>query len=141
MILITLFAANGHESCRLIGGLPTSIFHRDNWQFEDYPAPDIDGDQARIMFRFAVKSISNVDLKTACNFLRHYNDDPWARAAAELDEGLLRAVVRVDDEQSGFNLGLYNEWFNLVTDPPHVKSERDNFGAAWQSALQARKRT
>src|SRR5712692_196261 len=127
MILASLFAANGHESCVLLGGLPTSIFHSDNWDLDGRLAPYINGDQARTLFRLAVQAINDVHLKSTSEYLRRYKDDPWSRAAAELDEGLLRAVVRVDDEQPGFNLRL---WFDLVTDSAHVKSEHHNFGAA-----------
>jgi hypothetical protein len=140
MILARVFAANGHESCVLLGGSPTSIFHSDNWDLDGRLAPYINGDQARTLFRLAVQAINDVHLKSTSEYLRRYKGDPWARTAAELDEGLLRAVVRLKDGQSGFNLRLFDEWFDLVTDFAHVKSERHNFGAAWEGAKRYHRR-
>ena len=129
-ILADLFAANGHESCRLLGGLPTSILHRDNWHIGSYQAPSISGDQARTMFRLAMQSLGDIDLRSRCEYLRLHKGDPWARD--------YRNPLEYLRLHKGFSPRLYDEWFDLVTDPTHVMSEMTNFATAWQTALEAR---
>jgi len=45
-------------------------------------------------------------------------------------------LIKPDAEQdSGFSEQLFDEWFDLVTEPEHLQSERSNFSAAWQGAI------
>jgi hypothetical protein len=133
--LVGLFAENGHESCRLLGGLPSSICHADNWELDTTP-PWIDEGQARILFRFAAQSMKGIDLKMTSEYLRRYKGDPWARTAAELDEGLLKSLIRLDEVESEFDREQFNEWFDLVTDATHIRLEQKNFQSAWQGAIE-----
>jgi hypothetical protein len=108
VILGSLFRANGHESCVLVNTLPTSIFHRDNWDFEGQ-APYMNADQARVLFRLSAQALPSTDVKRRIEYLRRYKGDPWARTTAELGEGLLRVVVRVDEEPPRFDDGVYSK--------------------------------
>lgn len=137
MILASLFKSNGHESCTLLDGLPTSIFHSDNWDFEGQ-APCMNGDQVRVLFRLALKALPSTDLKRRIEYLRRYKGKPWARTTVELEEGLLRSLVHIDEEQPNFDERLFDEWFSLVTDSEHLKSESGNFRTAWEGAVQFR---
>jgi hypothetical protein len=46
--------------------------------------------------------------------------------------------VQAGEENAGFDEALFDEWFELVTDPEHVRSERAAFSAAWQGAIDFR---
>ena len=134
-VAFMLFAANGHESCPLFGTLPTSIAHEGNWR-EDVIAPTFDGTLTRTLFKAAAHAVWPSDMPAICEYLRRYKGDPWKRTAAEFDGGLLSALIRQDgEEDAGFNEEQFNEWFQLVTDPEHIQSERSNFSAAWQGAI------
>lgn len=130
-----LFTANGHESCPLFRGLPTSIAHEGNWR-EDAMAPTFNGELTHTLFQGAAHALWPSDMPVTCEYLRRYRGDPWKRTAAEVDEGLLSVLIRQDgEEDAGFNEELFDEWFELVTDPEHLRSERSNFSAAWQGAI------
>jgi len=136
MILVSLFKTNGHESCPLLNGPPTSILHRDNWDFEGQ-APHVNGDQTRVLFRVALNAGLSIDLKGKIDYLRRYKDDPWARTGAELEEAAVRSVLHVDEEQPRRSTSARTApgsiWSQIL---PHVQSERRNFRAAWESAAQ-----
>jgi hypothetical protein len=130
-----LFTTNGHESCPFFGGLPTSIAHEGNWR-GDGTAPTFNEELTRTLFKGAAHAVWPADMPVICDYLRRYKADPWKRTAAEFDEGLLSVLIRSDGEQdSGFHEELFDEWFDLVTDPEHLQSERSNFSAAWQGAI------
>jgi len=133
-ILARLFDANGYPSLRLFDGLPTSIYHAHNWEL-DVMAPLISGEEARILFRLAARSLQT-DLKTTCDYLLRYKGDPWERTKAEFEESLLCAMTGIDDTKKGFDRDQFNMWFDLVTGLIHIRSERNNLQAAWQGAIQ-----
>jgi hypothetical protein len=137
-LAFVLFAKNGHESCPLFGGLPTSIAHEDNWQ-ESAMAPTFNRTVARLLFKGAAHAVWPLNMKSVCEYLKRY-PDPWERSAAELDEGLLSVLVRAEDEPTTFDEVLFDEWFELVSDPKHLAVERANFAAAWQGAIEFRNR-
>ena len=130
-----LFLANGHSTAPLFSGLPTSVFHAENW-FLPAKKPLLSDWQARSLFRMAAQQIQDIDFPTINNYLRQYKGDPWERTAAELQEGLLQSVIRTDQPKANFEEGLFQEWFDLITDPEHVRSEQRNFQAAWQGAIE-----
>jgi hypothetical protein len=130
-----LFEANGHRTAPLFSSLPTSVFHADNW-FLPVQEPLLKGPEARGLFRLVAPSISDLDFETTNEFLRQYKGNPWERTAAELQEGLLQSLVRTDQTKPKFDAALFEEWFDLVTDPEHVRSERSNFQAAWHGAVE-----
>jgi hypothetical protein len=54
----------------------------------------------------------------------------------EFDGGFLSVLIRQDGEEDvGFKEELFDEWFELVTDPEHLHSESSSFSAAWQGAI------
>src|SRR5271157_3672938 len=135
-----LFTTNGHESCPLFGTLPTSIAHEGNWR-EDGRAPTFNEQLTRTLFKGAAHAVWPADMAATCEFLRRYKGEPWKRTAAEFDDGLLSVLIRQDGEQNaGFNEELFGEWFELVTDAEHLQSERSNFPAAWQGAINFKKK-
>lgn len=135
-----LFTANGHKSCPLFGSLPTSIAHEGNWRGGGM-APTFNEELTRTLFKGAAPTLWPADMPAICEYLKHYKGDPWKRTAAEFDEGVLSVLIRPDAEQdSGFDEGLFDEWFDLVTDPEHLQSERSNFSAAWQGAINFKKK-
>jgi hypothetical protein len=134
-----LFAANGHESCALLEGLPTSIGHRENWRAEAI-APMFGSKLAKALFRFpAVRHWRNTDMTVFCDHLRRFSD-PWERADASatyrdaIDYGMQRV------QATEFSEGGFDQWFDLVTDPTHVEAERREFGTARGVALDIRER-
>jgi hypothetical protein len=130
-----LFTANGHESCPLFGTLPTSVAHEGNWR-EDANAPTFNEELTRTLFNGAAHAVWPANMPATCEYLRRYKGEPWKRTAAELDEGLLSVLTRQHGEQDAvFNEELFGEWFELVTDPEHLQSERSNFSEAWQGAI------
>lgn len=134
-VAFMLFAVNGHESCPLFGTLPTSIAHEGNWR-EDIAAPTFDGKLTRTLFKGAARAVWPADMAATCEYLRRYKGDPWKRTAAEFDEGLLSVLIKQSGkERTGFSEELFDEWFELVTDPEHLRSERSNFSSAWQGAI------
>jgi hypothetical protein len=130
-----LFVANGHSAAPLFSSLPTSVFHADNWSLP-IQEPLLGGPEARGLFRLVAPSISDPDFETTNEFLRQYKGNPWERTAAELQEGPLQSLVQTDHPKPKFDAALFEEWFDLVTDPEHVRSEQSNFQAAWQGAVE-----
>jgi len=130
-----LFASNGHGMAPLFSSLPTSVFHSENW-FLPAEKPLLNASQVRGLFRLVAQQLHDIDFPTINNYLRQYRGDPWERTAAELQEGLLQSVIRMDQPKANFEEGLFEEWFDLVTDPEHVRSEQRNFQAAWQGAIE-----
>lgn len=119
---------------------PTSIAHEGNWR-EDGRAPAFNEELTRTLFKGAAHAIWPSDMPAICEYLRRYKGDPWKRTAAEFDEGLLNVLIRQDgEEEAGFDEELFDEWFDLVTDPEHLRSERSNFSAAWQGAIDFKNR-
>ena len=45
-------------------------------------------------------------------------------------------MTRTDQPKTKFDNALFEEWFELVSDPEHVSSEQRNFQAAWQGAIE-----
>jgi hypothetical protein len=129
-----LFAENGHRAAPLFTNLPTSIFHAENWPLSTQE-PLLSRAQARILFRLALRNIPNVDFQSINHFLRRYHD-PWGRTGSELEEGLLTALVGAGESNHDFDLAGFEQWFDLVTNAEHVRSEQSNFGAAWQGAIE-----
>lgn len=129
-----LFAANGHESCPLFAALPTSVAHESNWR-GDGMAPTFNEELARTLFKGIAPILWPQDVPVICEYLRRYKGEPWKRTEAEFDEGLLSALITQDVKPASFDDGLFDEWFDLVTDPIHLQSERSNFPAAWQGAI------
>jgi hypothetical protein len=129
-----LFAANGHESCVMFQGLPTSIGHRENWG-ADTVTPLFGSKLAKALFRFpAVRCWQTTDMQVFCDHLRRF-PNPWERATAAF-EYLDRVAAGAQARQvTEFSESGFDEWFDLVTDPLHVEAERRNFGAARQGAL------
>jgi hypothetical protein len=135
---LMLFTANGHDSCPLFGSLPTSISHKGNWYGEAL-APKFDREITQRLFKAAAHTVWPPDISATCELYRRYKGDPWERTAAEFDAGLRAAsTVQAGEENAGFDEALFDEWFELVTDPEHVRSERAAFSAAWQGAIDFR---
>lgn len=124
-----LFASNGHESCVLFQGLPTSIGHRENWDV-DTIAPLFGSKIAKALFRFpVVRCWKTTDMQVFCEHLRSF-PDPWERSTAAVK---YRDQVAAGDrvpQTTEFSESGYDEWFELVTDPVQVAAERRNFGRA-----------
>jgi len=134
-ITAELFAANGHETCPLLPALPTSIAHSGNWDLSSVP-PFFDEVQTRILFKVAARRNAHLNsLRSTVEFLRQYPTEPWQRTAAELDDALLRRLITNDAPTEAYDENLFNEWFDLVTNADHVRSERENFETAWQGAI------
>jgi hypothetical protein len=125
---VALFRANGHPSLPLFHTLPTSIFHRENWQSDAPPA--FNSGFTRTLFRFAAASLCPVNMATVCDHLRR-NSDPWQWALSEHatrasgPDCVVQSKGTLDDIQ-------FNEWFDLVTQPKHIEEERMIFRSDWQ---------
>ena len=135
---LMLFTADGHDSCPLFGSLPTSISHKCNW-YGEASAPKFDQEMTHRLFKAAAHSIWPPNISATCELFRRYKGAPWERTAAEFDASLHAAsAVQARGEHAGFDEALFDEWFELVTDPEHVRSERAAFSAAWQGAIDFR---
>ena len=128
-----LFTVNGHLAVPLFESLPTSVFHANNWPAQ---SPLLDGSQARSLFRAVYQSIAEPDLRTTNEYLRRYRGDPWERTMSELQEAILTRIVRPEEAVRDSDGTVFDEWFDLVTDPAHVQSEHDNFAGAWRGAIE-----
>ena len=141
MDLIVLFSQNGDPSCPLFGGLPTSVFHCDNWCLPTQ-APFLRREQVHGLMFIAARALGVSNLRQTCESLRKFKGDPWARTSEELELATLEAVVgnreREQPQERGEtpNQAEFDEWFELVTDLQHVSSERSNFQLVWQGALE-----
>jgi hypothetical protein len=129
-----LCAANGHESCVMFQGLPTSIGHRENWGC-DSNTPLFRSKLAKALFRFpAVRCWQTTDMKVFCGHLRRF-PDPWERATAALEYREKVDSGALTSRATEFSESAFGEWFELVTNPVHVERERQQFGAAHESAM------
>lgn len=133
--VLHLFSANGSDSCPIFESLPTSVFHRDNWPV-DKMAPMFSSGQAHRLFAEAATQVWPGDMASICDRLRRHRD-PWERTRAELEDISL-VPGPPQSAKSTFRREEYDGWFELVTDPSHVKAERANFGLAWQAAISQR---
>lgn len=131
-----LFVANGSDSCPIFESLPTSIFHCRNWPV-DRLEPLFRPDLARKLFAEVAFHTWPEDMDSICQNLRLHSD-PWERAQAELQESTGLVMAQSDPLNSGFRREEFDDWFDLVTEPKHVKAERANFAAAWQAAMNQR---
>jgi hypothetical protein len=131
---LALFAANGHESCVITDGLPSSIGHNKNWPAMSGP-PEFGPVLAKALFRYpAARCWSHTAMRVCCEHLRHY-PDPWERVGAGIE---FRRSVNAGTEYphlTEFNEKEYGDWFELVTNPDHVDAERLNVGSAKHHAL------
>ena len=123
-----LFKANGHPALPLFQGLPTSVFHWNNWDSDGPPA--FRSGLARVLFRCTAASLWPADMPKICDHLRRH-PDPWKRI---LVENAHRAFAHDNAVQTKGVFGevQYNDWFDLVTDPTHIESERTIFRLDWQ---------
>jgi len=95
---------------------------------------------AKALFRYpAVRCWQTTDMRVFCYHLRRF-PDPWERATAALAyrDSVARGVQTTPT--SKFNEPDFDEWFDLVTDPVHVDTERRNYQAAHEGALRMNER-
>jgi hypothetical protein len=130
---VCLFAANGHESLRLIRSPPTSVLHGQNWPADADP-PLFDRELSRLLFKKVAASVWPDNMLATCDFMRRYKD-PWVRFLEECNGDLSRAFGRVEGGRGDFDAARFEQWFDLVSDPEHVKAEQSNFGLAWAYAI------
>jgi hypothetical protein len=131
---IALFAANGHKACRLFGGLPTSLAHKENWLADD-GRPLLGAKVVRFLFYLAARQFWPRHMNIFCEHLSHYSD-PWERADAALEWSDRVRRGESFPEKCSFSESRFLEWFDLVSAPEHMAAERDNFGRAWADAVQ-----
>ena len=131
--VVALFAANGHESCHLIGGLPTSVAHKENWLL-DVDKPLFGAKLARLLFYLSARRVWPMFMNVFCDHLRRYAD-PWERAEAALEFVEKMRREGADVEESPFSEWQFLEWFDLASATEHVDAERANFGLAWEYAV------
>lgn len=135
---VALFAANGHETCTIFHGLPTSISHRDNWR-ADTIAPWFCYRVVKALFRSAAASLwKNQNMPVLCDHLRRF-PDPWERATAEIEYRRELAAGK-RGAQAQFSEPAFDKWFELAADPVHVETERRSYGAACEVALRIHER-
>lgn len=130
---VALFAANGHEDCRLLGGLPTSIAHKQNWEIAE-DAPVLGFKVVRFLFYLSARQLWPRNMNVFCDHLRRYSD-PWERAKAAVEFVAEMKRLVSCGEESSFSERQFLEWFDLVSAPDRVAAERENFGLAWENAI------
>jgi hypothetical protein len=109
--------------------LPTSIVFRENWPDEDdtdqQERPLLSRDDARGAFMFAAVDTPSSELKLASEFFRRHSD-PWDRVEAAMDRALKDMIPMQKDvrtrPEAEFDSDVYQEWFDLVSEPEHVAS-------------------
>jgi hypothetical protein len=138
-----LALTNGHESCPLFGGLPSTVLHRENWCGSAEPPLLSALFAAECLWMYVKESCDASDMAKPCSYLRRFKGDPWERTAMELEESskhLKEQTLRKSDHAlAGKRKSIEREfdtWFDLVTDSDHVRSEFANFRDAWAGAVE-----
>jgi hypothetical protein len=123
-ILNALFNKYGSE---IIGSYPSSV--------RLLPGSPLEPVYIKKMFIQALLASPPDNLDHICEQLSTYNGDPWKRASAELADA--RATLLTGKELPKAPLTSVNleKWWDLVTDPYHVKVEAQQMPIAWKGAL------
>jgi hypothetical protein len=157
-VLERLFGSAGPEGHPLFASLPSHLIHNDNMP-EDMGtnAPTLGAEECRELMWIATTALGVTDreLQHTVELLRQFPLDPWGRAGRERDEALtspetvrlLEAIRRLNaglpadeapveaEDEPAAERSTFDEWFDLVTDPEHVRVETREMPVAWAGAL------
>jgi len=141
-----IFAENGGEA-PIFRDAPSFIFLPQE--------PIIDEPTLMNFFYLALKKADITGLDQSCLSLKKYWCNPWKRSADERDAGfeiLTRTMNQTykkrncdtvdekaldkfgENHAMPINRNLFHEWWSLVTNPQHIRSEISELPKAWQGA-------
>lgn len=123
--LTELVRHNGSADYPLLtGSLPTHILLS--------PESPIAPGEIRELFFAMTRFASPTDLGVVIGRYRKFAGKPWDRVSAELRSAFHASAATPTWPPER---GLWNEWWTVVTDPGHVRSEIDQMKAAWEGSI------
>ena len=130
-----LFIRNGSDDMPIFRERPTAVHvAADGLLFKE--------PEQRELYRLAINILGAKGLSSEIDHYRRYHGDPWARTEAELRCSMPGFLLAVDepvpeyDDQEDVSDIQFDAWWNLVTDPVHVKSEANALRLAWDNLLE-----
>lgn len=130
-----LFIRNGSDDMPIFRERPTAVHvAADGLLFKE--------PEQRELFRYAIDILGAQGLNDEIADYRRYHADPWARTEAKLRRSIpvfsLVADEPVPDYEGQEEVSdtQFDVWWNLVTDPAHVKSEAEALRTAWDNLLE-----